>query len=544
MTTDQSLPLREIPKKRRFIEIAVAFVAASCALVGSFFNFINYNQYYLWTSEVAICVTILILMALLLTIVYAISNRTIRIVIAALLVFFVADINFDGTIVYLVTAGAVVLLGRLVMPGLAIVFGFIVLSEIAISIAFVDPIDERDSVSLTPNVGTSLGPTDDLAIVHIILDEHIGLEGLPASIQGGMELRQTLHDFYIDHGFAVFGGAYSESLHTINAIPRVIEMGLRDEWPHYNKENIAIAENSYFDRLSSMGFRISVYQSDWIDYCEHAAVEHCLTYPAGRPVNVGSQLTATDRAAILFYEFWPLSNLAVAIANSYDHAALALRKTIALPFIEIESNVGASTLNGMKLLERVIVDARDLEPGTAMFAHILAPHYPYAYDADCQIRPVSEWLGRHSPRPRNERYQRYFSQVQCVTERIDALLTAIAASPAGSQTVIIIHGDHGSRITTVDPKVETWGRYTDRDLIDGYSTLFVIASPFINPDYNSMHYPISALLSRFVESGFHTAVPELPDTFVPKVMIEDYQWNPQKSVDLPSYSWSHDPPSS
>jgi hypothetical protein len=47
-------------------------------------------------------------------------------------------------------------------------------------------------------------------IIHLVLDEQIGVEGLPADIAGGADLRDDLRRFYVDFGFALYGRAYSE----------------------------------------------------------------------------------------------------------------------------------------------------------------------------------------------------------------------------------------------------------------------------------------------------------------------------------------------
>ena len=66
-------------------------------------------------------------------------------------------------------------------------------------------------------VGSAAVAKPDMAVVHLVLDEHIGLKGIPDSAPGGPELREQLRKFYLEHGFRIMAGAYSESLHTVNA---------------------------------------------------------------------------------------------------------------------------------------------------------------------------------------------------------------------------------------------------------------------------------------------------------------------------------------
>ena len=59
-------------------------------------------------------------------------------------------------------------------------------------------------------------------IIHLILDEHIGLEGIPIDIPGGAELKARLLTFYRQYGFLTFGGAYSHYFYTENSVSNQI----------------------------------------------------------------------------------------------------------------------------------------------------------------------------------------------------------------------------------------------------------------------------------------------------------------------------------
>jgi hypothetical protein len=54
------------------------------------------------------------------------------------------------------------------------------------------------------------------------------------------------------------------------------------------------------------------------------------------------------------------------------------------------------------------------------------------------------------PDGRAERYQGYFQQMLCAQKKVDALIAAIPPS-LRDDAVIIVQGDHGSRISLVDP---------------------------------------------------------------------------------------------
>ena len=87
-----------------------------------------------------------------------------------------------------------------------------------------------------------------------------------------------------------------------------------------------------------------------------------------------------------------------------------------------------------------------------------------------------------------------------------------------------------------EPIVEN-GVATARDLIDAYSTFFVVSALAITPDYDSGRYPLRVLLSMLVESDFQDSTPIMPDDFVHAILIEDRRWNPVHERTLEDSKW-------
>ena len=54
------------------------------------------------------------------------------------------------------------------------------------------------------------------------------------------------------------------------------------------------------------------------------------------------------------------------------------------------------------------------------------------------------------PDGRADRYRGYFQQMLCAQKKVDALIAAIPPS-LRQDAIIIVQGDHGSRISLVDP---------------------------------------------------------------------------------------------
>ena len=107
------------------------------------------------------------------------------------------------------------------------------------------------------------------------------------------------------------------------------------------------------------------------------------------------------------------------------------------------------------------------------------------------------------PEGRASRYRSYFRQVACALRQIDRLIEAI---PPGLRhdAIIIIQGDHGSRITLVDPTTVANASPARSDYLDAFSTMFAVRSPSIEPAYDSRTAPITCVLRTLVDRSFRS----------------------------------------
>ncbi|MEX0829444.1 MAG: DUF229 domain-containing protein [Nitrospirales bacterium] len=99
---------------------------------------------------------------------------------------------------------------------------------------------------------------------------------------------------------------------------------------------------------------------------------------------------------------------------------------------------------------------------------------------------------------RETHYREYFKQLQCVSMKLDELFTRMENAGIFEDAVIIIHGDHGSRIMKTEPTIENEQALTTQDIVDGYSTLFAVKFPKHNSYYDPKPYPIEFLLHEKV----------------------------------------------
>jgi hypothetical protein len=160
----------------------------------------------------------------------------------------------------------------------------------------------------------------------------------------------------------------------------------------------------------------------------------------------------------------------------------------------------------LDLLER---DLEDNPRGRVFFAHLLLPHSPYFLHADCTVKlDSSQWASRRldhnnrttigTPAYRQAAYVRYFEQVRCLMKRLDKLFTILEKQDLLDEATILVHSDHGSRITVVDPVAVRRDRFSARDSVDSFSALFAIRTPGIEPGYDNSLIALQNLFADYV----------------------------------------------
>ena len=506
--------------RSRLREAVLPTLVGIAVMAASLLNLLGSQQYPILTTEVAIFVAALASVALAMGLLYAVSDSISRALFQFLLLFFALDLNFDGWGVLIGSMAVAVVVNRHMMPFLGIASLVVILTEIP-GTTFVRS-SEASAVSIqsrtTGNI--TLPP-----LVHILLDEHIGPEGL-TSDDAALALRDRLKSFYVSNGFHLSGGAYSEYLHTVNAIPALLNFGEEQPWlPNTSKEGTAVPTNRYFEYLNELGYAINVYQTPYVDFCVHAAVDACRTSPESFLLALASDtISPSDKALLLGTEFARRSRT-VRLVNDVMGGSVGMAANLR------ESRLPMAGPS-VETLGMVADQLRRSAGGTAFFVHVLFPHYPYVLDGTCGTKPVSMWRHRRSTFAAQdtllERQAAYIDQVDCLLKVLRPIFDA-----AGDNAIIIIEGDHGSRITDIDPRADTLGQFSDSDMIAGFSTLHAVRAPGVAPGYDRRPLPASFLLREFVQSGFQNANPQTPAGFAATVTLDRADWRPVHRHPLP-----------
>lgn len=395
-----------------------------------------------------------------------------------------------------VTAGLALLFWRLRAHVAQILLVFIAAAA-AVTIArqprlnFTPPGTMGDDGAALAEAWRDSGPFDERlpVVLHLLADEMMSPGAIDPTLPGAAATREAMYAFGRLHGFRLHDAVYSRFFYTGVVMPNLMN---GEYTGHVDADDLVrtvvnrLDANAYFADMASRGYRTVVFQNSAMDYCASPDVQRCETFPSYDPGAVDtSLLDSRARPAHLwdtiFRAYAPgLTSTAGRWLLQRIHG-LSERDLVALGAVDrfdIHGFPGS--------FDRFGAFVRDVPRGTHVFAHFLTPHAPYGLTDTCRIAgafSTGYYLGRWYPEEdaraaaRQTYFESYLEQAQCVTSKIDELMRSIADVPALSDATIVIHGDHGSRITTGD-MIED---HTTRDFLDNYGTFFAVRAPDVPP---------------------------------------------------------------
>ena len=495
-------------------------VAPFLILVAPFAVFLQYHGYGFLRAEVAAILFIMAALALVAGAAAAIAPAVEGVLLAGLLTLFV-DLQFDPPKGSIGSAFTFLVLNTVLwfLRGHAVRVVTLMMGTVLVSALLLPRSSGAVPTGAVP-ASTShrtFGSDTLPLILHLILDEHIGFEGMPPGLTPPAFEREV-RSFYDRHGFRLFARAYSEHWDSHRSVPHVLNLlpgrylsslvaeGTRSKW--------IVTTNAYFERLAQWGYSIRVHQSDYLDLCAgQLPAPRCQTYAATSLAPFAQvALPASQKGPLVAGMYLMQSNLYLVLRGVYNDTRRQLAPVVALPSWSWEQD-RIGPVSSMPVVDALASDLRKARPGDFVMAHLLMPHYPYVYGANCELRQPGEWLDRsddephpgaiNTPDSRATRYARYFEQASCVQKKLEQLMMAIPPS-LRRDAIVIIHGDHGSRISLVEPTVPGRDRLSATDFADSYSTLFAVRSPHLEPGYHRRLAPITCLMRTLVESQFHS----------------------------------------
>lgn len=509
-----------------------------------FLHFLSYHAYCISCPETLVLFSSLAILASACSLIFMTGWNRLYLVLTAILITIFIDIQFRWINNLYETIGSLIFF-LLLAWGLKEKFFFIATvvfgTFITVTLVLLNPFQPDNTFIGTTPILTQPSPSPP-RLIHIILDEHIGIEGIPTGIRGGKALQEKLITFYRSYGFRLSSNAFSHYFLTSYSIPSL--MNFSDEkdqqfnidFDHKKGENHKLLHNTYFESLAKAGYHINVLAPQYIDYCLHSHIEikNCYTYnsfkmnalhnleiPISQKVNLllsGYLKNSYIKNNILknFYVFLRISGIHIFGESlppwSWESSPSSLRMH------------SLHTLNQLNSLGDSILA---IPPGNAFFVHLLFPHYPYIANADCSVTNPVDWksknrrIGGNTAESREEHYQLYFDQVSCLYSKLDEIFKQMQIAGIYDDSIIILHGDHGSRISIRDPLVTNQDVLTEEDITDHFSTLFAVKMPGEAWSYDSSPQPLDQLMANVAREITGTSQPYEQNRPAKFVYLED-----------------------
>jgi hypothetical protein len=122
-----------------------------------------------------------------------------------------------------------------------------------------------------------------------------------------------------------------------------------------------------------------------------------------------------------------------------------------------------------------------------------------------------EWLNSHDPRvkPQNNdaasraaRYPQYIEQIACTNLKLGEFFDALEDADLFRKMVILVHGDHGSRLNLDLPDTRlTKHPLSVSDFLDCYSTLLAVRWPGVQSTYDRRILPLGPTFAALILKG-------------------------------------------
>lgn len=342
------------------------------------------------------------------------------------------------------------------------------------------------------------GPARDLPpLVYIVLDEAMGIAGLEAA-PAGAPMADQVRSLFERHGFRVYPNAFSRHFVSARSIPNAINFDFTDDTygPVLRHHEEMKVQSRLFDRLADEGYEIVTYDTEHIDFCFERSTR-CEVLPSFNPFSPFITNAAQKSSAFLQI-----------VRRAKTMSYLVYGYTVVGEHLEDQALPSAfSAVDAYAFPSWFDFFIRDVESsprGRAYFAHILGPHSPYVVDADCRLTGQSKvpyflseehgLSGAALDSTRASDYRSYYGQYGCVLSKLDDLLTRVSQTPRFRDATLIVHGDHGARISAG----QYYEHLSDRDYLDNYSSLFAVKGPGIEQGIDVRRTSVQRLVAEYL----------------------------------------------
>jgi len=295
---------------------------------------------------------------------------------------------------------------------------------------------------------------------YIVLDALSGLPAYPPDIPGASASVQEWRARYAEAQFENYERVFSNALWTRQSLYSVLDGADHSLLEAENGEAIRVPRTRFFEDALKRGYRLRIHQSSYIDFCSSLQRE----YPETECV------------------VYPLDSLSAGPYDAEDlarHAVALLDEVVELPEL-VNARWLYSAKNSLAAFRRIIDEAPSLPRGQVVFAHLMLPHEPFVFDAQCELRRNRSELRRETyygfvpAGAAVRRWEAYVQQADCAHRQVMDLVSALRDAGRLEGSTLLIHGDHGSRIA-LGGHFGPRARISDvRSFLDFYASFFAL----------------------------------------------------------------------
>jgi hypothetical protein len=339
-------------------------------------------------------------------------------------------------------------------------------------------------------------------VVHLIFDELMSPGAMPDDAPGGPETRQAVREFGQRHSMRVFDSVYSRFFFSGNSIPNLMDAEYlgKTKLKDLAESVTGGKDNAYFDDMAARGYRTVVFQTALLNFCGNRNVDLCETFDSFNPGGRGEVgLDPRNQRASV----WQTVVRSYKPSYTSDIGQALLARVYGLKGADV-GVVGAGDRYDVQRFpewfDRFTEFATTVPRGTHIFAHFMAPHSPYLLTENCVVSGRFEagyYLSSAPPEQRDakrrEHYANYLAQFRCVQRKLDDFLSAVEESENLRDATIIVHGDHGSRISTSN----ILEKLIQRDFVDNFGTFFAVRAPGVQPGVDCEFLSLPEVFRRY-----------------------------------------------
>lgn len=330
---------------------------------------------------------------------------------------------------------------------------------------------------------------DDLPIVlHLVFDELMSPGAIPDGSPGAEGIRAKFYQLARKDGFRVYDSVFSRDFFSAISLPNVFgpEYLGHSEADEILTEQIAdVPDNRYFAELEKQGYRTAVFQTAHVNFCADGRVDLCETFDSFNPdrsaddtKDMRTRVIEQAHTLLRAYEPSHASAVGALLLNTLSRLRLGIPGVLGV--------AGRYDVQGFpRWFERFTAFAGSVPRGSHVFAHFLVPHSPYLLTSGCRIDGTYDsgyyLASRFDVTERGAKraayYTDYLEQLGCVQAKIDQLLETLNGLDHYRDAIIVIHGDHGSRISNGNILEDL----DSQDFVDNYGTFFAVRRPGVDP---------------------------------------------------------------